>query len=243
MLLRSTAPLLAALACLAQLPLLNAQIVRYAEDFESPVVLGSTIDGPSLSVQIDHIEKNPGGWQVLGGTSGGGTVTLSAGIDNQGVGGSQSLFANWNHTGAAASNFAFNQYTLAGLSGFPVGIGEADVTIAMDIFMSGSESSNSPITVVFAGNNGAINRPFFPVLANNQFTHVEFTLDQTSGSAVDLTQPFSLRLLHSGNGFGFDANNMVRIDNVTVTAVPEPAGLVAAAASMLGLLAARKRRS
>ena len=226
---------------LAPLPSLHAQIVRYAEDFESPVTIGSTVDGPALTVQIDDIDQSPGGWQVLGGTSGVGTVTLTAGIDNGGVAGSQALFANWNHTGAAASNFVFNQYNVTGLPGFPAGIAEADVTISLDIFVSGSETSNSPITVVFAGNNGTINRPFFPVLANNQFTHVEFLLNQTSGSAVDLTQPFNLRLLHSGNGFGFDADNIVRIDNVLVYAVPEPVGASVLAVAAMGIIALRRQ--
>jgi hypothetical protein len=226
----------------APLPSLHAQIVRYAEDFEAPVTIGSTVDGPALTVQIDDIDQSPGGWQVLGGTSGVGTVTLTAGIDNGGVAGSQALFANWNQTGAAASNFVFNQYNVVGLPGFPAGIAEADVTISLDIFMSGSETSNSPITVVFAGNNGTINRPFFPVLANNQYTHVEFLLSQTGGSAVDLTQPFNLRLLHSGNGFGFDANNIVRIDNVSVYAVPEPVGASLLAIAALGIVALRRHR-
>jgi hypothetical protein len=234
-------PLFAAIIALSVSSLANAQVVRYEEDFESPVVLNSQIDGPALFVQIDNIEKNPGGWQVQGGTAGNGTVTLSAGVDNQGVGGSQALFANWDHTGAAGSNFAFNQYAVSGLLGFPGGIAESDVRIELDIFISGSETSNSPITVAFAGNNGTINRPFFPVLANNQFTHVEFSLDQTSGSAVDLTQPFNLRLLHSGAGFGFDANNIVRIDNVSVYAVPEPVGASAITLAAMGLFAMRRQ--
>lgn len=243
MIIQKTTCLLTVALLLPYSSLSRAQVVRYWEDFEPPVVESSQSAGPDAFVQINNINQNPGGWQVQGGTAGPSAVSLIAGVDDMGVAGSQSLFANWDHTGAAASNFAFNQYTVYGLPGFPAGIDEGNVKIALDVFISGSESSNSPITVVFAGNNGLINRPFFPVLANNQFTHVEFTLDQTTGSAVDLTQSFNLRLLHSGAGFGFDDDNIVRIDNVSVEAVPEPSAVAVAALSLLGAALMRRRGS
>lgn len=186
-------------------------------------------------MQLNNINQNPGGWQVQGGTQGADVIGLTAGVDAQGVGGSQALFAIWDHTGAATSQFTFNQFAATGLPGFPAGVTESQVTISLDLFMSGSETSSSPITVVFAGNNGAISRPFVPVLANDQFTHVEFNLSQTSGSPVDLTQPFNLRLLHSAAGFGFDANNIVRVDNVSVTAVPEPGVAMLVGLGQLGI--------
>src|SRR5262245_50747542 len=91
------------------LPAAARAAVSYSQNFEAPVTTSSSTQGPGGFVQVN----NAGGsqWQVQGGGGGGG-VTLTAGVDTNGVGGSQGLFANWDHS--AATDFTFNQYTVYG---------------------------------------------------------------------------------------------------------------------------------
>lgn len=229
---------LAAFCCLAAPT--TADTIQYFEDFESPDATSSQTTGPGGFVQVNNVNQNPGGWQVQGGGGAGG-VTLTTGVDNNGVGGSQALFANWDHTLAAAGWFTFNQYTVYGVPGFGPGVQESEITVSLDVFMSGSESSNTPIEVIFQGNGGGVDRIYVPTLANGQYTTVSFTLDQATGGAVNLSQPFNVHLRHGAGGFGFDANNIVRIDNVSVSYVPEPATTALAAIGGCVLLSARRR--
>jgi hypothetical protein len=46
-----------------------------------------------------------------------------------------------------------------------------------------------------------------------------------SGS-YDPTQTSNFRLQHGAGGFGFDANDLVRVDNIVIQTVPEPASLI-----------------
>ena len=218
-----------------------AQTVQYAENFEAPDAISSQTAGPGGFVQFNNVNQNPGGWQIQGGGGASGVV-LTAGVDNNGVGGSQSLFANWDHSPANGSFFTFNQYTLYGIPGFSAGTPESGVTISLDLFISGSESSNTPIQVVFQGNGGAVDRSFTPTLTNGQFTSVSFTLDQATGGAINITQPFNIRLVHGAGGFGFDANNIVRVDNVLVTVVPEPTAAALLALGGIGVWGVALRR-
>jgi hypothetical protein len=103
--------------------------------------------------------------------------------------------------------------------------------------MSGSESSNTPIDVVIQ--NGGDNK-FTPTLANNAYTHVVFTLAQTTGGSYDPAQLSNVRLQHGAGGFGFDANNIVRLDNILVQTIPEPSSLLLIALGSLALVAFRR---
>jgi hypothetical protein len=218
--------------------------VVYSQNFEAPVTTQSASGGPGSFIQPTN-SAGGSNWQVQGGTDGGagGTVSATGGVDTNGVGGSQALFGNWNHSTAA--NFAFNQYTVYGLPGLPAGTSFADVIVSMDIFMSGSESSNTPVNVRYMRNDFAGERNFTPTLTNGQFTNVSFNLAQAgaSGTAVDLTQSYHLRVDNGAGGFGFDANNIVRIDNVTVTVIPEPGLFAMAAIIGLSLSLRRGRRA
>jgi len=225
--------------------LASAGVVRgdviYSQNFETPVTTSSTAAGPAGFVQPTN---NAGGsfWQVQGGGSNGG-VSVTAGVDANGVGGSQALFANWDHTLAAGGGqFTFNQYTVYGRPAPGGGLTAAQMQISMDIFMSGSETSNTPINVVYQQGVGPTNLSFTPTLANGAFTHVSFTLDQaTNAGLFDPTQGFNLQVNHGATGFGFDANNIVRIDNVLISSVvPEPASL--AMLALGGLVGCRRRR-
>src|SRR3954463_1854807 len=103
-----------ALGACATLALAGAAqaVTVYSQNFEPPSVTTSSASaGPGGFIDATD---NAGGsfWQVQGGGSNGG-VSVTAGIDTNGVGGSQALFANWDHTLAAGANqFTFNQYTV-----------------------------------------------------------------------------------------------------------------------------------
>jgi hypothetical protein len=100
--------------------------------------------GPGGFVQLNDVGTS--GWQVQGGGGAAG-VSLTAGVDTNGVGGSQALFANWDHTPAAPGFFTFNQYTVYGAVA-AAGVPASAVRVEMDLFMSGSETANDPIKVV-----------------------------------------------------------------------------------------------
>jgi hypothetical protein len=138
--------------------------------------------------------------------------------------------------------FTFNQYTLYGIPGPGAGTTLADIKISMDLFVSGSETSTTPVTIVFMGNNGAADWNFTPTTTNDAYTHVEFTVNQATPPLLvtfDPTLAFNLRLQHGAGGFGFDANNIVRADNIVVEVVPEP-GMIGVLG--LGAVAALRRR-
>lgn len=214
-----------------------AQQILYQENFDS-AALSSTSAGPGSYVAVD---TGTAGWQVQGGC-GGGTITLTAGINNLGMSGSQALFGTWDFS--AASSYTWNQYTYYGVPGAGAGVTLADIMISLDLFMDGS-SSTTPIAVSALQGSGSNTRDYTPTLVNGAYTHVQFTLDQTTatGAAFDPTQPFWFRVSHGNGGFDFDTPNTVQIDNVMITVVPEPATAVLLAFGAFGLMFLRRRRS
>ena len=125
--------------------------VLYSENFES---YSQSSVGPTAFGgfgQINNVGGSP--WQVQGGGGGGG-ISVTTGIDANGVGDSQSFFANWDHS--AASSFTFDQETAYGVIAAP-GAGNtlANIQIGLSIFMSGSETSNTPIAVELENNGSA----------------------------------------------------------------------------------------
>lgn len=222
---------------LAAIPV-AAQQILYQQDFDS-LAPASTTTSPGSYVSADDIGGS--GWQIQGGC-GGGTVILTAGIDNNGVGGSQGLFGTWDFS--AASSYTWNQYTYYGLGGAGAGATLADIEVSLDIFMSGGDgSSTTPITVSALQSSGNNSLDYTPTLVNDQYTHVDFTLDQAtpSGGAFDPTAAFWFRLSHGNSGFGFDNPNTVQIDNVMITVVPEPATVALLALGSFGWMFLRRR--
>ncbi len=197
----------------------NAAIL-YQQNFDPLVPTSSASANFGGFGQINNIGGT--GWQVQGGGGGNG-ISVTAGIDTSGVAGSQSLFATWDHS--AASSFTFNQYTVYGLPALNLPLSQ--IQVSLDLFMSGSETANDPIAISLQQGGGATfgERKFTPTLANNAFTNVQFTLDQATAGGLDFdpSQAFNFQVNHGAGGFGFDANNTVRIDNVLIQSVPEPA--------------------
>ncbi|HYG23527.1 MAG TPA: PEP-CTERM sorting domain-containing protein [Verrucomicrobiae bacterium] len=207
----------------------------YQQNFEGSAA-GSSASTPGSYTAISDIQGT--GWQIQGGT-GSGSVSFAAGVNNSGVGGSQALFGTWDLSGGV--DYTWNQYTFYGVGGAGAAAGMGDILVALDILINGSDN-NSPLSVSVLQNGGAIERIFTPTLANGQYTHVEFTLDQTTGPATfDPTAGFWFRLSHGNGGFGFDANNTVQVDNIMISVVPEPATGALLALGAAGLAAFRRR--
>jgi hypothetical protein len=207
--------------------------IVYQQNFESPVTTTSSSAAFGGFGQINNIGGS--GWQVQGG--GGGTgIAVTTGVDSNGVGGSQALFATWDHS--QASGFTFNQFTTYGV-GAPLAP-LAQIQVSMDLFINGSESANNPLTISLQqGSNATFGeRKFTPTLANGAYTHVVFTLDQATATGIDFdpAQGFNFQINHGAGGFGFDAGNTVRIDNALIQTVPEPAAIGTMCLALLGLL-------
>lgn len=168
-------------------------------------------------------------------------MDLTAGINALGVGGSQALFGTWDYS--AANTYTWSQMTYYGVGGAGGGASLSSIMISLDIFMQGSEGSSSPITVSALQNGGAISRDFVPALANGVYTHVQYTLDQTTetGGTFDPTAAFWFRASYGNFGFGYDSPNTVQIDNVTISVVPEPSTAAMLVMGALGFVWLRRR--
>ena len=212
-----------------------AQIL-YQQNFNAAAP-SSAANGPGGYVAVNDISST--GWQVQGGTGGGG-VNLTAGINGLGVGGSQALFGTWDYSGGSV--YTWSQMTYYGIGNPGPGTTLSSIQVSLDIFMNGSESSATPISVAAVQGGGANELDFTPTLVNGAYTHVQYTLDQATvnGGAFDPTSGFWFRIIYGNGGFGFDNPNTVQIDNVTISLIPEPgtAGLLALGALCL----IRKRR-
>jgi hypothetical protein len=215
--------------------------IVYQQNFESPVTTTSSSANFGGFGQINNIGGS--GWQVQGG--GGGTgISVTTGVDTSGVGGSQALFATWDHS--QATGFTFNQFTTYGV-GAPL-VPLAQIQVSMDLFINGSESANNPLTISLQQGSDPTfgERKFTPTLTNGAYTHVVFTLDQATAGGIDFNPAlgFNFQVNHGAGGFGFDAGNTVRIDNALIQTVPEPAAICTMGLALAGLLGvARFRRA
>jgi hypothetical protein len=220
----------------------TAQIL-YDQNFDS---LASS-SGSAANIGGYGVVDNIGGigWQVQGGTDSGagGIIQLTAGINANGVGGSQALFGTWDTTTGA--NWMWNQYSYYGVGAAGPGRTLADITISLDLYMSGS-SSATPITVQALQDGGNTAMSYTPTLTDGQYTSVSFSLAQATASGTvpfDPTAAFWFRVSHGNGGFGFDNPNTVQIDNVLITAVPEPSLLALAGLGAATLLGLRRRKA
>ena len=216
-------------------PAVMAQSVIYQQNFDAATV-GSGSAGPGDYVAVDV--AGGAGWQVQGGTDGGagGTVSLVAGVNNAGVGGSQALFGTWDFS--TGLNYTWNQYTYYGTPAPGAGVNVADIRVSLDLLYSGADTP-PPVTILTV--QGGNERTFSPTLAAGDYTHVEFDLDEMSGPAFDPAAGFWFRVSHGNGGFGFDAGNTLQIDNVLITVVPEPATSALLGMGILGLALFRRR--
>lgn len=73
---------------------------------------------------------------------------------------------------------------------------------------------------------------------SNQFTTEEFTLGYDPSAYTN--ESIALRLIHASESLGSPWQRTAMIDNVSVTAIPEPSASLVAALGLLGLL--RRRR-
>jgi len=76
----------------------------YQQNFNSLSSSSSAVPAGGY-VATDNVGGS--GWQIQGGTADPGTVTLTAGINANGVGGSQALFGTWNTSVAKPPRVAF----------------------------------------------------------------------------------------------------------------------------------------
>jgi len=188
-------------------------VVLLQQNFEDPLP-GSASNGPGSYVVVN--DPSPG-WQIQGGTDGAGSVTLTAGVDANGVSGSQALFGNWDTTLGAV--YTWNQYSIYGVPGSASAVPLNRVEVSLDLFVSGFENAAAMVGIRYqAGGEVAFTTP----PTNNAYKHVVFTLDQATGTAPDTTLAFNLRVEHGADGFGFDANNILRIDNLQVQTLDIP---------------------
>jgi len=212
--------------------------VLYQQNFDGLASSSTTVSGIGGYGVVDNI--GGAGWQIQGG-NGAGTIILTAGINANGVGGSQGLFGTWDTS--AGADYTWNQYSYYGVGGAGAGATLAGISISLSLYMSGS-SSATPITIQALQNNGSTELNFTPTLTDGQYTQVAYTLAQaTAGGtgAFDATAPFWFRIAHGSGGFGFDNPNTVQIDNVLIQAVPEPSTLALAGLGVLALVGLRRR--
>jgi hypothetical protein len=218
---------------------MNAQVL-YEQNFNALASSSTVVPGIGGYGAAENVGGS--GWQIQGG-NGAGTISLTAGINANGVGGSQALFGTWDT--ATGLDYTWNQYTYYGVGGAGVGGTLANINVSLDLYMSGS-SSATPITLHALQNNGSTELNFVPTLTDGQYTHVTYTLAQaTAGGAgvFDPTAGFWFRVSHGAGGFGFDAGNTVQIDNVMISVVPEPATAALAGIGAAAMLIFRRRQS
>jgi len=218
----------------------SAQITLFSDNFESYPTSSTTTGAGGYEV-INGVSGSP--WQIQGGC-GGGTITITGGVDVNGFGGSHGLFADWNN--GLASQYTYAQYTTYGSVNAPgAGTTLSQIQVSLDIYISGSEGSSSPVTVSFQNNSSSWN--FTPTLANGGYTPVTFTLDQATengSTAFDPTLSSSFQVFTgAGNGFGFDNNNVLEFDNVLIQTVPEPASFALMGLGLGGLALFRRRNA
>jgi hypothetical protein len=153
------------------------------------------------------------------------------------------------YQGDGAGTFGTDWYWYAGIGRSDIatslGVPAADVTLALDLAVIGSTSA-TPLTVRVSQWDGVAeswSAEWTPTLTiDGSFSTFSATLDTGSQSGVyDPSRNLSINSLSFNNGpFGLDDGNQVIIDNVRLTAVPEPASIVLLVVAALGIVATRR---
>jgi hypothetical protein len=162
--------------------------------------------------------------------------------------GSQTFGVFWDSTLDGSS------YQYAGIGGGNGGNGIipasayslSQITLSLDLAENGSTSPNAFVIFLDQYNPGQTwQEQFNPTTSTDgSFTTVSFTL--ASGTGVSGTYNPALPVfvgIDSGSGFANAPGNAMIVDNVLVTAVPEPASLTLAGLGGASLLLLRHRRS
>ncbi len=173
----------------------------------------------------------------------------TVGVDANGVGGTQGGFLSFDRTGADPTAFTANNYRAffsTASQGPAVSNDAADYVLTFDIVAEGLESNQ-----VFSQFDLSVGDAFFQgdYQATGTYQTVTANLaDVGSAAAVSnfdasdfASNPvITFKALDSTGAFGADNDNTIRVDNIRITEIPEPASLSLLAAG--GLLLARRRR-
>jgi hypothetical protein len=208
-----------------------AQTVVFEQNFNEATVGTATVSGPGNDVflKVTQMEAPsiPAGYEIQGGTGGG--ASLTAGIEAVGVGGTNALSANWDTT--LGINYGWGQVSYYGAptptGGTPVHL----VKVSLDIYMNGFNVTD-PFEVVYQYPSADIpntpgGRAIRATTTNDQFTTVSFFLNQTYGNLppnfalFDTSSNLRFQYGQGGDGgtFGFDTNNLIRVDNIKIEVV------------------------
>ena len=229
--------------CLGVLTLSASSVtaqVLYQQNFNGLATGSTTVAGFGGYGAVN--DAGGSGWQVQGG-NGAGTISLTAGVNANGVSGSQALFGTWDTS--TGLDYTWNQYSYYGVGAPGAGATLGSIKITLDLFMSGS-SSTTPITVQALQNGGSTELNLVPTLTDGAYTHISYTLAQATAGGTGTFDPsaaFWFRLSHGAGGFGFDNPNTVQIDNVLIEVVPEPSILSLAGLGMAALIGLRSRKA
>ena len=219
-----------AVACLAVGSYAGAATI-YSQDFNNSSTAAGSVDGI-----YEYFGPSPQTVQAFG-------------VDANGVGGSQGFYDSIDASGDAGVTYYF--YAGLGRSdiaapGTLVGTTASNVTFSVDLAAVGNISA-TPVSIQLAqfnGNTATYTNAYSPTLTAG-FNHLSYALGSvgTTSGTYDPTRNLSLVFTYDNNGFGLDAGNFVRIDNLLLTtaATPEPAAM--AVLGVAGTAALRRRRA
>jgi hypothetical protein len=189
---------------------------------------------------------SPDGWWFYKGPANT-TATLTA--QPTGVGGSQALEMNLDASGEVGTDWYFyagvGRSDIAGV-GSLLSLQSSDVTLSLDIAMVGATSPTAVTLNInqYSGSTKVWQASFTPTLTTDgTFTHIDLNLAQgTQTGTWDPTLSLGLNSLAFNNGgFPLAAGDRVILDNVQLTAVPEPTTAALAGLGILAMVFRRRR--
>lgn len=145
-------------------------------------------------------------------------------------------------------------YSYAGIGGgnysagtIPAGYSLSQITLSVDLAQIGSSSPNAFRIYLgqYVNNVQTWGEQFNPTTTTDgSFTTFSSTLDLGTGVSGTYNPSLTASVAYTPNsGFAFVAGNQIIIDNVVVTAVPEPGTMALAAMGGVALLFWHRRRS
>lgn len=242
----------------------TAQVTLYDDNFEGQVIgnapqnIGGGNAGHTGAWTNAPVGQDPGGamWNWVGGGGNGVTITsweTASALDSTGFFTTSAHRLSWTDKGNAGTYFGFSEQahtsTAAGIWS-----SRSQMTLSFDVLVSGTEwaASTTPLTIwfdQFPGNIKTFDAKILPTITTDGlWNHVSFTLDNlipsgTSG-AYDPTLGIEIAF-DAGTGasmMGGDTSTIL-LDNILLTAVPEPGTIALLTLGGLGALVAIRRRS